>query len=152
MALGNNISASSIKPTVGASANIAGAPINNAGLRNINPGVKGEISSLTDFLSANVNPDKPITKEALSEAIKSLNGNSVQASVGEALANFAPTETTQKDSTADAKAKQATAETHNKFAFNLPGQGRQEQAKEQNQDFLKNLSGNDWMNTGASLT
>ena len=58
MPLGNNISASSIKP-------IAGAPINNAGLRNINPGVKGEISSLTDFLSANVNPDKPLEKVKL---------------------------------------------------------------------------------------
>lgn len=141
----NISSSSSIKPTTG-------AQVGNAGLRNINPGVKGEISSLTDFLSANVNADSPITKEALSEAVKSLNGNSVQASVGEALANFAPTETTQKDISADAQAKKATAETHAKFAFNLPGQSKQEQAKEQNQDIFKNLSGNDWMNTGASLS
>jgi len=144
MALGNNIPSSSIRPTTG-------APVNNAGLRNINSSVKGGISEFADSISANVDPSKPISSSQLESILKN-SADGLPSLIKDALASLAPIETAHKDSTVDAKAKQATAETHAKFAFNLPGQGRQEQAKEQNQDFLKNLSGNDWMNTGASLT
>jgi predicted AAA+ superfamily ATPase len=144
MALGNNIPSSSIRPTTG-------APVNNAGLRNINSNVKGGISEFADSISANVDPSKPISSSQLESILKN-SADGLPSLIKDALASLAPIETAHKDSTVDAKAKQATAETHAKFAFNLPGQGRQEQAKEQNQDFLKNLSGNDWMNTGASLT
>jgi hypothetical protein len=120
----------------------------NSGLRNINGDAKTSFSDIASKIENSIAPDKALTAGDLG---KLLEGSGLSSELQKSIVGLAPS-TQNIDKAVDAQAQKAAAASHAQFAFNLPGQGRQEQAKEQNQDFLKNLSGNDWMNTGASLT